>query len=147
MLKEYSGTYGVEEKIRTVQADIGDFPIKPAEYDFIVSVSALEHVQSEAVFDRMLHAMKRGTKPEGIHCFVINSQVEEIDSETNEQLEAFIELNLPTEKMLRKLKAAYYDWTIKELVVKPLSFDIRRNNKLIHMKTNAITLIAHYETC
>lgn len=142
MLEEYSRQYGVEEKIHPVQADIGDFPIRPNEYDLIVSVSALEHMQSETVFDRMLQTMKNGTKPDEIHCFVINSQIEEIDLETNVQLDVYIEINIPTDKMLRKLKDAYRDWTIKQLLVKPLSFEIERNNRFVHMKTNAITFIA-----
>ncbi|MGG3623350.1 class I SAM-dependent methyltransferase [Bacillus gobiensis] len=143
MLKEYSKDYGVGEKIRTIQADIGDFPIDQNEYDFIVSVSALEHMKTEKDFDRMLHKMKLGTKPDGIHCFVINSQVEEIDAETNTPLDAFFEINLPTNKMIGKLKSAYRDWEVKQLDVKPLSFDITRNNQFIHIKTNAITFIAY----
>ena len=49
--------------------------------------------------------MKRGTKNGGINCLIINSNIQEIDSITNEELEALIEINLSTEEMISTLKA------------------------------------------
>lgn len=41
----------------------------------------------------------------GINCLIINSNIQEIDSITNEELEALIEINLSTEEMISTLKA------------------------------------------
>ena len=44
-------------------------------------------------------------KSGGINCLIINSNIQEIDSITNEELEALIEINLSTEEMISALKA------------------------------------------
>lgn len=48
---------------------------------------------------------KRYKKNGGINCLIINSNIQEIDSITNEELEALIEINLSTEEMISTLKA------------------------------------------
>jgi 2-polyprenyl-3-methyl-5-hydroxy-6-metoxy-1,4-benzoquinol methylase len=96
-LKEYSKEYDVEEVIRTEKPDIGNYEIKPNEYDLIVAVSTLEHVQSETIFEKVVKQMADGTKNNGINCLIVNSEVEEIDIETNEKLDALMEVNLSTE--------------------------------------------------
>ena len=49
--------------------------------------------------------MKKGTKSGGMNCLIINSNIQEIDLHTNEELDALIEINLPTEDMIYLLKA------------------------------------------
>ena len=53
----------------------------------------------------MLHSIKEGTKTGGINCLIINSNIQEIDLHTKEELDALIEINLPTEDMIHLLKA------------------------------------------
>ena len=48
--------------------------------------------------------MKEGTKSGGMNCLIINSNIQEIDLHTNEELDALIEINLPTEDMIYLLK-------------------------------------------
>ncbi|PKR84235.1 class I SAM-dependent methyltransferase [Heyndrickxia camelliae] len=141
-LKKYSMQYGVSEVIETVQADIGEFKIKPEEYDFIIAVSSLEHVESEEVFDDLLKRMRNGTKIGGIHCLVINSEVQEIEQATNQSLEAYMEVNLSTKDMLQKLEDHYHEWNIVMKVVKPLEYKISRDGKGVILTTNAITYVA-----
>ena len=40
-----------------------------------------------------------------MNCLIINSNIQEIDLHTNEELDALIEINLPTEDMIYLLKA------------------------------------------
>lgn len=140
-LKRYSKEYRVEEVIRTEKADIGNYKIKPNEFDFIVAVSSLEHVQSEAIFEEVVLQMAEGTRRNGINCIIVNSEVEEVNIETNEKLDALIEVNLSTEEIMRKLNGVYIDWEIINLLVKPLEYKIIRNELPILMKTNAITYV------
>lgn len=49
------------------------------------------------------------TKNGGINCLIINSNIQEIDLKTNEELEALIEINLSTEELIRLLKTFIKD--------------------------------------
>lgn len=140
-LNEYSKKYQVEEVIRLEKADIGNFGIKPNEYDLIVAVSTLEHVKSETDFDEVILRMANGTKNNGINCLIVNSEVEEINLETNTKLDALMELNLSTEIMLNKLCSFYAGWEVLKTIVNPLEFKIIRSNQTILLKTNAITYV------
>lgn len=140
-LKEYSKEYHVEEVIQTEKADIGNYEILPNEYDFIVAVSTLEHVKSESIFEDVVRQMVNGTKDSGINCLIVNSEVEEIDLETNVKLDALMELNLSTENIINKLRDIYLEWELLTIKAKPLEYNITRNEKSVLLKTNAITYI------
>ncbi|MGE0979988.1 class I SAM-dependent methyltransferase [Bacillus thuringiensis] len=138
-LNEYSQEYEVQEVIQTEKADIGNYEIKPNNFDFIVAVSSLEHVQSEEVFGKVVQRMADGTKYNGINCIIVNSEVEEIDMDTNKKLDALMEINIPTEEMMNILRQIYDGWEVLSIMVKPLEYKIIRNEKSVLLKTNAIT--------
>ncbi|MBS4200804.1 class I SAM-dependent methyltransferase [Bacillus sp. FJAT-49732] len=138
-LKQYSEEHDVDEMIQSEQADIGTFSITPNNYDFIVAVSSLEHVDSESVFEKVIHQMVEGTKDKGINCIIVNSEVEEIDLDTNESLFPLMEINLSTEEMMNKLNEAYKGWEVIKVLVKPLKYTIKRKQRPVLLKTNAIT--------
>lgn len=140
-LKEYSKKYKIEEVIQLEKADIENFEIHRNEYDFIVAVSTLEHVKSDAVFDKVIQRMADGTKNNGINCLIVNSEVEEINLETNKKLDVLMELNLPTEVMLTKLRGLYSGWEVLNTKVNPLEYEITRNDDQILLRTNAITYV------
>jgi len=140
-LKQYSEEHGVQEIIRSVQADIGNFSITPNTYDYIVAVSSLEHVESDAVFGQVIHQMAEGTKDQGINCIIVNSEVEEIDLETNDHLIPLMEINISTEEMINKLNDAYKRWEVLKVLVKPLEYTIKRKQRPILLRTNAITYV------
>lgn len=119
-LSQYCKEYGVEQVIELVQSDIAEYQIKQKEYDYIVAVSSLEHVASESIFDSVLEKMAAGTKEGGLNCIIVNSEVEEVDIETNEQLDALMEVNLKTEDMIHKIRGIYNGWEVVKQVVKPL---------------------------
>lgn len=85
--------------------------------------------------------MAEGTRSNGINCIVVNSEVEEVNIETNEKLDALIEVNLSTEDIKRKLNGIYRGWDILNLIVKPLEYKIIRNELSILLKTNAVTYV------
>ncbi|WP_088104172.1 class I SAM-dependent methyltransferase [Halalkalibacter urbisdiaboli] len=140
-LEKYSREFGVDHVIETEKADIGNVRIKKAEFDYIVAVSSLEHVMTEKIFDNVIQQMVEGTKSGGINCIIVNSEVIELDMETGKELDALIEINLPTEYMLTKLNRIYEGWDVKNQLVKPLEFEIVRHDKPVLLKTNAITYV------
>ncbi|WP_306008247.1 class I SAM-dependent methyltransferase [Bacillus sp. MMSF_3353] len=140
-LQTYSKEHDVFEVIKTEQAAIENYYIAPNTYNYIVAVSSLEHVQSEEDLKKVLHSMKKGTKIGGINCFIINSNIQEIDLHTNEELVALIEINLPTEDMLHLLKSIYKEWQEIKIEIKELAYNIVRNEREIQLKTNAITFV------
>ncbi|MEO4052981.1 class I SAM-dependent methyltransferase [Solibacillus sp. CAU 1738] len=140
-LMQYSKEYNVEEVILTEKADIGNYEIKRNHYDLIVAISSLEHVQSEVALNKTIQRMANGTESDGINCIIVNSEVIEIDVETNEKLDALIEVNLSTEDMIKKMSSLYTGWEVLNLKVKPLEYNIIRNGKTVLLKTNAITYV------
>ncbi|QQZ08729.1 class I SAM-dependent methyltransferase [Heyndrickxia vini] len=140
-LEKYSKIYNVEEVIRLEKADIENFQIQPNEYDIIIAVSTLEHVKSEETFESVVRKMEEGTKRNGINCLIVNSEVEERDLETNKKLDALMELNLSTEVMLNKLGSIYTGWEVLKNMVKPLEYNIIRNERPVLLRTNAITYV------
>ncbi|SDZ11593.1 hypothetical protein SAMN04488156_106103 [Bacillus sp. 166amftsu] len=50
-----------------------------------------------------------------------------------------MEINIPTEEMMNKLRQIYDGWELLNIIVKPLEYKIFRNEKSVLLKTNAIT--------
>ncbi|MEC2626927.1 class I SAM-dependent methyltransferase, partial [Bacillus cereus] len=123
-LQTYSKEHDVFEVIKTEQAAIENYHIDSNAYDYIVAVSSLEHIKSEEDFKNVLHSMKKVTKNGGINCLIINSNIQEIDLKTNEELEALIEINLSTEELIRLLKNIYKGWKEVKVGIKELAYNI-----------------------
>ncbi|MEK3886306.1 class I SAM-dependent methyltransferase [Bacillus sp. FSL K6-3431] len=140
-LIKYSEKFNVKEVIQAEKADIGNYDIKPKYFDLIVAVSSLEHVQSELIFEKVVQQMAEGTKYNGINCIIVNSEVEEIDLANDKKLDALMEINISTHAMISKLKKLYNDWELLDVRVKPLKYNIVRDQRSILLKSNAITYI------
>ncbi|WP_369903066.1 class I SAM-dependent methyltransferase [Bacillus manliponensis] len=144
-LEHYSKEYDVQDVIQPVLCDIADYDIKENSFDFIFAVSSLEHVASEGILENVLKQTAHGTKTGGINCFIINCGVEEFDLETGNRLEALMEVNIPVEDMLEKLKHIYRDWNTLNIIVKPLEYKITRNGRPVLLKTHAVTYVVRKE--
>lgn len=140
-LNQYRKEYDVEEVIKLETVDIEDYPIEKEGFDFIIAVSALEHVASETVFDQVIKNMAKGTRKNGINCIIVNSEVEEIDIAENKKLDVMMEMNMKTDEMLYKLNRLYEGWEVREQLVKPLKYTITRDEKDVLLQTNAITYV------
>lgn len=141
-LADYSREYGVADVIEPIKADIGEFVIEKNEYDYIVAVSSIEHVARETTLDLVLKRVKEGTKMGGGVCLIVNSDVVEYELNTNTHIDALMEVNLSTDKMLQKLHTCFLGWEVIKEVVKPLEYTIVRNGKSVALKTKAITFVA-----
>ncbi|WP_409340768.1 class I SAM-dependent methyltransferase [Paenibacillus sp. MBLB4367] len=142
-LEENSRRYAVSEYIVPRLSDITHVEIGDREYDFIVAVSSLEHAASEEGFCNLLARMADGKKPRGVNCLIINTNMQEIDRETGEELEHLTEVLLSTEQTEHYLSEAYSGWEILLRNVKQLEFPIDRGERKVIWKTDCLTFVAH----
>jgi 2-polyprenyl-3-methyl-5-hydroxy-6-metoxy-1,4-benzoquinol methylase len=145
-LLDYSQQHGVSEYIETKLSDIGNYIIEDKGFDYIIAVSALEHVESEHKFIEVLERMARGTRDNGINCIIMNTNIEEIDIETGTQLIPLMELNMTTNHAEQLLASAYQGWEIKFTTLKALQFNIERNNRKVLLKSDCFTYVVQ-KTC
>lgn len=141
-LLAYGKEYEVDSCIEPVLSDIEENRIGPSAFDFIVAVSALEHVSTERALADKLAEMAAGTKPNGINCIVIGSNIRETVEGTGETLDPMFEVNLPTEEMMALLDEAYDGWDIRARLVKPLEYRIVRDGLAVRLTTDCITYAA-----
>ncbi len=140
-LKQYSNKYNVFHNINGFVMPLEEFEIKCEYYDLILGISALEHVKSEECFYQLLESIKAGVCPNGIVCFVINSEVVEKDMGTGKSLLPQFEVNLPTKVLKERLQEVYDGWEIIKSTEKMQEYDIPREN-MVHLSSNVVTWVA-----
>lgn len=138
-LKEYSEKYEVSEKMQFVLSDIADYAIPQNHFNLILSVSAIEHLESEVTFDSVLQEMVAGTKDGGINCLIISTNVKETVVSTGEALDPMYELLFTTDDLISKLQNAYRDWSLMKQTVKPYQVEITRDGRKVNLEGDVVT--------
>lgn len=133
---------GVARAISGIVSSIEDYDIKPACYDMILAVSALEHVESEKVFQKKLAEIREGVKEKGIVCLIVNSDAWEIRTDTKEPFEAQFEVNIPSDKVIEIMDQTFRGWEVMKSTVIPQEYDIPREFFVSHLHTNVVTFAA-----
>lgn len=141
-LNENAIIHNVDTLVHGIVQSIEDYHVKKEKYDFIMAISALEHVNSKEAFKRKLSEIRNGIRQNGIVCLVINSNVQEWDKTTKQKLEAQFEVNFPTDEAKELLQNAFHDWKIIKFCTQKQQYDIPRENGICELKTNVITLVA-----
>jgi len=144
-LKDNAEAHGVLESINGIAGTIEDFEIAKGEYDLIMAVSALEHVESEERFLCTLGSIRDGVKENGVVCLVINSEVSECDSVTKEPLEAQFEVNLSADKVLAYVDEVFRGWKVIKRTVSRQEYDIPRETAVSRLSTKVVTFVAKRE--
>jgi len=144
-LAQYSEQYNVREKIQPVMSDISKYHIPSDYFDLIISVSSLEHLESERVFDEVIHNMIKGTNSEGIHCMIISTRIKETVLETGESIDPMYELMFETDRLIEKLKQAYCGWNTLKFTVKPYGVEIVRDGRHIKLESDVVTWVVQKE--
>lgn len=121
---------------------IAQFKILEEHYDFIMAVSALEHIDSEASFMKKLQEIHKGLRTGGVVCLVMNSEVLEKDKETGEGLPAQFEVNLRTEDLQKLLAERFKGWQILKQTVSKQRYDIPRKGCMVDLSTDVVTFVA-----
>lgn len=141
-LIQNASEHNVSLSINGINKSIEEFKIDSQSYDFIMAISALEHIDTEESFVIKLNEIKNGLRENGIACFVINSNVKEMNLDTNEIIDAQFEVNLPTEKLQEHLANVFSDWDLLKTSVIEQEYDIPREMFVSHLHTDVVTYVA-----
>ena len=119
--------YGVTSNICGIVKSIDDYQIKERNYDLVMAVSSLEHVDSKETFVNKLREIEHGIRKNGIVCLVVNSNIKEFDKKTGNEILPQFEVCLPTEEMQRIFEKAFSEWTVLKSTVVDQQYDIPRD--------------------
>lgn len=144
-LYENADKYGVLQNIQGYIKPIEEFYIYENSYDMVIAVSALEHVEAEAIFRNKLCEIKNGICENGIVCLVVNSNVQENENLTGKAVPAQFEVNLPTEEIQKILNDTFSGWSVLKSMVREQQYDIPRENGINELKTSVVTFVARRE--
>ncbi len=134
--------YGIEKNICGIVQSIEDYSIEENSYDFIIAVSALEHVDTKETFIEKLREIKRGIRGHGVVCLVINSSVVEHDKSSGKEIPAQFEINLETEELKNILLYFFGYWRILKFTIQSQQYDIPREYGVSELKAKVVTLVA-----
>lgn len=134
--------HGVAANINGIVKPMEDYSIAENNYDFIMAVSALEHIDSSESFVKKLEDINKGIRKNGIVCLVVNSNVREKDKATGQELPAQFEVNLSTEELQMILNAGFADWTVLKSTVQEQQYDIPRESGISELRTSVVTFVA-----
>lgn len=140
-LWENAAYFGVTDQIRGVTAAIDEYGIKAEEYDLILAVSALEHVDSDRTFLKKLEQIRGGLRKGGIACLIVNSSVREWDRATGEALPPQFEVNLPTDKLLDILTYVFDGWAVVKRSTVRQKYIIPRGELMTDLETDVVTFV------
>lgn len=140
-LNFYSSEYGVSDSINGIVSSIDDFEIKKNGYDFILSVSSLEHINSENAFINKLYEICNGIKENGVVCLIVNSEISETDKQSGKPIEPQFEVNLKTDKLVSLFQHVFNGWQVLKTTVVNQRYDIPRNDCIADLTTNVVTCV------
>lgn len=140
-LNENAKIHDVDTSIHGVVQTIEDYHIVKEKYDFIMAISALEHINSKNAFKQKLIEIRNGIRQDGIVCLVINSNVQEWDKDTKQELDAQFEVNISTEELKKLLQDTFQNWEVIKFTTQEQYYDIPREKGLCELKTNVVTLV------
>lgn len=145
LLEENAKKYGVGSQIRAVTSPIEDFLIRTNEYDLIMAVSALEHVESRKVFWAKVREIREGIREGGAVCLVVNSNVTEADKATGEALPPQFEVNLRTDELRAGLDALFSGWRVLKYAVSRQKYHIPSSDRVSALTSDVVTFAAARE--
>ncbi|RAI80188.1 class I SAM-dependent methyltransferase [Macrococcoides caseolyticum subsp. hominis] len=132
--------YKVDEKIKAEVSSIEEYDFKK-DFDFIIAVSTLEHVSGYEDFVAILNKIKKHTKPNGIVCLIINSEVNEKEIYSNNYIEPQFQINLKSEELDILIRTIFNKFKFLKNESKTLKYRINRDSIEVDLSTNALTFI------
>lgn len=143
-LSQNAKEHNVSLNICGINKSIENYEIFQNHYDLIMAISALEHVDSPDSFFAKLIEIKNGLRENGIVCLVINSNIEEVNADTNEIIEAQFETNFTSENLQKILEEVFNGWEVLKNSVVRQEYDIPRESFISHLHTDVVTYVARY---
>ena len=140
-LNENAVLFDVVDAINGIISPIDTFEILPDQYDLILAVSALEHVDSVQTFMRKLDQIRNGLRPGGIACLIVNSGVTETDTDSGTLLPPQFEVILPTAVMKDSLDGAFHGCTVLKSTTVHQMYTVPRGDRTANIETDVVTLV------
>lgn len=140
-LNKYSSEFGVAKEINGVISSIEEFQIKEKTYDLIFAVSALEHVASADLLEKILFEIADGLKINGVACLIINSEVVEINKDNGAELIPQFEVNLKTNDLTEMLEKVFSNYKVLKNTIVEQHYDIPRIECTSSLSTNVVTYV------
>ena len=140
-LTENAQQYSVENCIQGIVSSIDDYEIDADSYDFIMAISALEHIASKSAFEKKLAEIRDGLRHGGVSCLIVNSGVIEHDKATGQKLPPQFEVNLPTSQMQDLLENTFAGWQVIKHTIVHQEYDIPRENCTANLETDVVTYV------
>jgi cyclopropane fatty-acyl-phospholipid synthase-like methyltransferase len=88
-------------------------------FDYVLSVSCIEHLPSKARLADLIGRLQQATNPGGVHCFMIATDHTWADAVTGTPVEPVVELNLSASETKTLLQNSYAHWEIQDISTKP----------------------------
>jgi cyclopropane fatty-acyl-phospholipid synthase-like methyltransferase len=132
---------GIDSRMTTLVADAEAYEPEGL-FDFVLSVSAIEHVSSRQSLRALISRLQAATQVGGVHCFMIATQHQWLDAATSEPIEPLVELNMTAHEMQDMLRQQYEDWKIKDLSTKTWETNESHNGKAIICNSTCVQFTA-----
>lgn len=140
-LRKNAEKYQVMESVNAIVCPVDRYPIRENEYDMILGISVLEHLDSPETLLRKLHQIHHGLRADGIACFVINTSIEEHDKLTDAPLPVQFEINLTTDQMQNLLNTVFSRQQILKQNVIHYQYDTYRETGIVRLDTDVLTCV------
>lgn len=139
-LLENAEKYHVRDSVHAIICPADQYPIRENEYDLILGISVLEHLDSHDTLLQKLHQIHRGLRRDAIACFVINTSIEEHDR-YGRPLPVQFEINMKTDEMQDLLHMVFSgEQFLKESVVH-YQYDTYRETGVVRLDTDVLTCV------
>lgn len=142
ILKQNAVLYSVEDKIISIVSDVDAYLIEKDYFDYVLSVSCIEHAANRNKFIDLIKRLQDGTKVDGINCFCIITDNEWVDANTGKSTDPLIELNLGSVDAKSILRDLYKDWDIQDISEKPWRTKETVDGKELLFKSNCLQFFA-----
>ncbi|QGQ98101.1 class I SAM-dependent methyltransferase [Paenibacillus psychroresistens] len=141
-LAVYAEEYKVDSAITVQCADISDYTIEAATFDYIVAASSLEHVKSKSNLNKVLRALVKGTKASGINLICMNTNIKEFTLPSGDERQPLFEILIAKDDMLSILRDAYRGWEELHVGEGLLNLEVNRNEIPVMLKADHLIYVA-----
>lgn len=143
-LSQNAAAQGVSAQIHGIVRPIEHFPICAGQYDLILAISALEHIDTPAHFRKKLTEIKDGLKPGGTACLLLNSSVRAWGA-AGEEAEPPFECNFAADALHSMLFAAFNGFMILRSDISDQTYRVPQADGEIRLQTRVVTFVAKRE--
>lgn len=138
-LGENAAEYGVSSGVNGILCAADRYQIPENSYDLILGIAILEHLDSPETLKRKLAEIRKGLRPDGIACFVINTSIEEHDCISGAPLDVQFEIALTAEEMKQNLNEAFSGFEVLKCSVTHYQYDTYREAGMVRLDTDVLT--------